>query len=270
MGRFPFSIVLVLILLLPIPSLSDSWEEFQKFNDTFYFMDDQQFLILTCTVVLPDLEDMLKESRDQIRAAGKNIIIKDSLSDFTLILPRKGNPSFFRPDISVELIGTQAPPGPDFERSAQLVDRGFQTAVDGAVMTLEGLLGSFKRPDRPEYRLETFQGQDDRVFMSYELKGVFTEVACSQMECTRTALSTTTEARSTETYVLVDGKKVLQTISGTIKQSRQTVETELSLTYQTIEGLRVPFMIRGTSTMSHATGSMEGNFNMYLKDCKVN
>lgn len=269
MDRRIFCFVFVLSLLIPNLSLSDTWEDFQEFSNGFYFLDDQNFKSLSCTIALPEFQDMLNENRNQIQAAGKHLLIEENLTDFRLVFSKNGSLIFIKPDLTIQIVETEAPDKDNLETGARMIESGFKTTVDGAVMTLEGLFTSYVRPDRPEYRLESFLRENSKTFIRYEQKGMLTDVVCSGMECTRTILTATADVESNEVYALVDGQKILQTMQGVIKQSQQTIATDLSITYQLVRGLRIPQKVNARATITYPMGTMNGAFSIILKDCQV-
>lgn len=269
MERWIFCLVLVFCLLIPNISLSDDWLDFQEFNNGFYFLDDQPFGTLSCTVDLPDLRDLLDKSRKELQAAGINLLIKENLSDFRMYFMQNGKLTFQKPDIAFEYTGTQAPDRARLESGIRSIENGFNNTIDGTVLTLDGVFSSYVRPQRSTYILEMFKRDGGKVYMRYKHEGLSMDVTCSEMECTETASTRAGKMENRENYITGGGKKIIQTIHGSVKQPEQTIVSDLSITYQVVEGLRIPFVIQSSSKMTHATGTYEGKFSILLKGCKV-
>ena len=60
-------LIITLCPLYPSQALPDSWNHYQKFNDNFYFLSDQSFENVTCTVILPTFQDMINGVQEQFR-----------------------------------------------------------------------------------------------------------------------------------------------------------------------------------------------------------
>lgn len=269
MYRWLLCLILALFLLTPNLSFSDTWEDFQKFNDDFYFLNDLDFNTLSCTVALPEFQDMLNENRNQIQAAGKNLIIKENLAQFRMVFAKTGSISFTKPEIIVEFIETDASKKATLETGIRMIESGFKTTVDGAVMTLQGLFSSYVRPAPPEYKLDTFQREDDNVYMTYEQQGMPTDVVCTGLQCTRTISTSTTDIVSLETYEISGSKMFIQDIHGTMEQAQQKIVSDMSITYQLVRELRIPETISASSTVTYSMGNFNAAFSIKLRNCQV-
>ena len=277
MLRISTSLTLLFFLFFPTVALSDSWPQFQEFNDAYYFLDDQEFESFSCTVTLPTVEAMIKNIRKQISADGQMHLIKENLSDFQLTFRQNGELSFIKPALSVQTDVTQEYNKENLELGVKMIEDGFVSTVDGIVITLESLLTSYIRPSRNRYRLESYIQDGDRSVMRYEFGGMVLDVSCSGEQCTKSASTSNGEVSITEIYTLASGRKALKGYKGVITQPEQTMTSTLEITYQEIEQtvgqearkLGVPHEIKGTSVVTHATGTANSAFNIVLENCRV-
>lgn len=273
-------LILTLCLLHPFPALSDPWSQFQEFNNSYYFLDDQTFESFTCTVTLPTVQAMVKEIQKQISSDGQKHLIRQNLSDFRLIFHQSGELTFIKPTLSVEVEQPDDPPNEsnsesdesnmaNLEVGVKMIEDGFQTTLGGVVMTLESLFSSYIRPKREFYRVESFQREGEKTNIRYETGGMLLDVSCQVNECSKTTSTDTADIEGSEVYISVSGKYALKNYRGLVSQPEQTTESLLSITYQKAGKLDIPHKIRGESTLTRASGSANGAFHIILEDCKV-
>ena len=277
MLRISTSLTLVFLLLFPTMALSDSWPQFQEFNNGYYFLDDQEFASFSCTVILPTVEAMIKNIRKQISADGQMHLLKENLSDFQLTFRKNGEVSFIKPALSVQTDVTQEYNKENLELGVKMIEDGFVSTIGGIVITLESLFTSYIRPARNRYRLESFARDGEKADMRYEFGGMMLDVSCSGEKCTKSSSTGNGEVSIDETYISVTGKKAISGYKGVITQPEQTMTSTLKITYQEIEQtvgqearkLGVPHEIKGTSIVTHATGTANSAFSIVLENCVV-
>ena len=265
-------LILTLCLLLPTPAIGDPWSQFQEFNDGYYFLDDQAFESFTCTVTLPSVQAMVKDIQKQINSDGQKHLIRQNLSDFRMTFQLDGELTFIRPSLSVEVEekeDTDEESRANMVAGVKMIENGFESTLNGVVMTLESLFSSYITPKKELYRLESFQREDEEVNIRYEMGGLMLDVSCQGNECSKTTSSDSADIEGRESYISVGGKHALQSYHGIVRQPEQTTQSTLSITYQEAGKLDIPHAIRGESTLTRASGSANGAFLIILEDCKV-
>jgi len=264
------ALAIMVLFMVPAAAAADNWQAFSKYADGFYFLDAQGFDRLTCRVVMPELGDALTEARNRSQASGGAIAIKENLQDFIMVYSPGQGLDVKKPDLRVEV--PEQITGPARERiraGAGMMENGFRQAIDGAAMILEGIFSSYTRPKEPDYKVLEFHTEADRAFFQYVYQGQTMDTVCDETSCERTQLQSDVDTKIRERYGKRKGKKVIQNLEADIISLRNTIKTNMSVSYQEIQGVVIPESITGSTQVSSPTLNMTGNVNVLLTDCRT-
>jgi hypothetical protein len=261
---------LAFFVFLPAVAVwADEWEEFNRYIDRYYFIDDHEFEEITCTISVDQLDKLMDYIRSNIVKL-PGAVIRENLSDFQLVFKKGSVVSFKKPSIEIQVPNDQdSSMNQRRQMGARMVKEGFDTTVNGTVMVLEGLFESYTRPRKPRFSLESFSRDQEKAEYTYLFQGQEFSTRCAGNQCVSNFTSGGTTVESTETYDLGNGKHMLRTSRGVLTDSLNTITSTININYMTLGNIVFPATISGSTQMHSNATSMEGQIGITLKDCQV-
>lgn len=263
-------LMVLLSLLFGSTAVAGQWEDYSKFMDRFYSLEQQEFDRVSCRIVLSTLDDILSSIRTQFKPLGDKIEIIENVSEFALSFDRSSGLSFNLPLFDVRIISEEGiRDRGQVERGIKYMKDGFQMQIDGATQMIQGLFEGYVTPKERDYSIKEMSVRGNEVKIIYEKGGnEFTDIY-SNNECNSTMIMPSGRTQSRMQYVSVGKKLSISSAKIQLNQAGMTANTDVSVEYKDLKGIVFPSRIITKNNLIMDNMEQNTQLEILFADCEV-
>jgi hypothetical protein len=265
-----FFFALLLLLNYNFARAEEHWKEYSSFMDRFYYLDKQSFNNISCEVYLSTFNDMLAQTKEQFKCIEDKIYITENISDFKLNLNKEDGLLFVKPSLDVKIISeegiedrTKVDSGMEYLRT------GFKMYVEGTIHILEGLFGMYISPNSESLKINQISRDDNKFKVVYETNGSHNTDVYSGDRCVSEQISDNIKILIKSEFTAVDNKLITKIADIHIDNAGNIQDVNMIIDYQKIKTIVLPSKIVSKAKIAFPDAQMEGQSEIFLRNCKV-
>lgn len=263
--------VLILMTMHSSVAAADTWEEYSALRSQYYYLDEQEFNGITCSVESPMLTELVRQLKAQFEPLKGNLEMTENLSDFSLSYRNPRGLEINRPALDVIIKSDEGMADPEKVRDGvQMIKSGFGQAIAGIVMQLEGVLEGYLSPRREDFEMLGISKEGGSSVVTYRRGGADVTETFSGNKVETKSRGAGGEIHALESFEEGGGNKlILKEASVTIKQPMGTIESDIHMTYQEVGPVIFPKRIVTKFTQDIQSMHQEGQTEINLTDCRA-
>jgi hypothetical protein len=248
------------------------WNKYLDLKNSYYYLDNQKFNEISCVINVPLVTELITQIKNQIGPLKDKVKITESLSSFSLTYTPTSGLTFTNPEFDITLIDTEGLADPEkVKQGINMMKNGFNMQVTGVKDTLTGLFEDYQQPVKENYEDLIVTKIKDGYFVKYTSgnnkitenhSGKTVEISQEGNDISTTAI---------QSYKTTSNDKlILEQASVSITQPLGNIKSDYLLEYQDIGNIIFPRRIKAVFEQTIQTISQKGEFDIYLKNCKIN
>jgi hypothetical protein len=260
-----------LILQTSLIAYASEWENYIKIKDKYYYLDKQDFNIVSCQVRVPLMENIIKEMKSELAPLQEQIEITEDLTKFSMSYSPVSGLNFTYPEFDIKIKSQKGMSDPErVKNGIKMAKDGFKQQVDGTVETVTGLFGGYFYPRKDQYNdIKVSNGAGNKT-VSYVQEGenVGETYSGNTIEGTRKSIGS--EINFKQTYKKTpDSKLIMKHGAATVTQQLGKMQIETFIEYQEVGQLFFPKEIKTIFEQEIQSISQKGQIDIIFCNCTI-
>lgn len=251
---------------------ADNWEKYTNITDKYYRLDHERFDTVSCQVDVPVISNGLEQLRTQLEQVKNNVVIEESLKNFTISYHKAGGLIVNRPTLNVKVISEEGLKDPGkVKQGIEMINSGFKAQVDGVGEQLQGIFEGFETPKKDKYNISKISENNGVYVINYEKDGSnFVETHREKQIFIEQNSRNGGKLSSIENYNKMHNKKLVFTDgSVSVNQPMLTADMDLAVSYQSLRNFLFPSTIKVKFNQTIQTIKQESSYEIYFNKCTV-
>jgi hypothetical protein len=268
-----FRIAFLVVLLLfscTFAIAEDQLKEYASFMDRFYYLDKQDFNSISCEIYLPTFNNLLSQTKEQLKNRTDAIEITENISDFRLIINKKNGLTFIRPHLEIKIISEEKiKDRKKLELGNEYLRQGFREQIEGAILMLEGLFGTYTSPKIDLLKIKQISRNNNEFKVVYEINNYHNTEIYSENRGTSEQISNGVKTLTKSEFQTIDDKLITKSADIHTDDSVNTQDMKITIEYQKINTIILPSKIVVQAKIALPASYMEGQSEIFLRNCKI-
>jgi hypothetical protein len=263
-------LILLLLFSCTFAIAEDQWKEYSSFMDRFYYLDKQDFNSISCEIYLPTFNNLLSQTKEQLKNMTDAIEITENISDFRLIVNKKSGLTFIKPSIDIKIISEEKIKDRNkLELGNEYLRQGFRSQIEGAIQMIEGLFGTYISPKRDLLKIKQISRNNNEFKVVYEINNYHNTEIYSENRGSSEQISNRVKTLTKSEFQAIDDKLITKSADIHIDDSVSTQDVKITIDYQKINTIILPSKIVTQSKIALSASHMEGQNEIFLRNCKI-
>jgi hypothetical protein len=267
-----FLLSLLLLLNYNFANAEEQWKEYSSFMDQFYYLDKQNFNNIVCEIYVPVFNDMVKQTKEQLQDIKDKIEIKENLSDFKLNLNKENGFTFIKPSLDIKIISEEGLQDRiKVDKGIEIMKTGFQMHLEGTLNLLKGLFAMYISPDSEQLKIKQISKDNNAFRVVYEIDGSQYTDIYSGNRCVSELVSASQKNKILikSEFMTINDKSVTKTADMHLDNAGSIHDVKMTIDYQMIDKIVFPAKIATQFKAVFPDGQMEGQSELFLRNCKI-
>jgi hypothetical protein len=274
MSKLFIKLIVLIFTLLPFLAYGaeSDWEALLKLKDNYYYLDNQQFNKISCSIQVPLMANSIEQIKNQLAPLQKKVTFKHDLSSFILSYSPKSGLSFSDPEFDIILTNEEGVADPEkFKNGIAMIKTGIKMQVDGVKDTLTGIFDDYRYPQKGNYQDLVVTKDKGGYLVKYTHNGnnIKEYYTGNTIETSQNGMKTKINSR--QNYLLSSNNKlIIDNGSALIDEASGTMKADFTVKYQNVQNIIFPKMIKSDVEMVISSMSQKGTVEINLNNCHFN